>query len=107
MDQPKTAAVRWSLIWSALGYIPLVAGIAWFIFAWRQWSGRGPLIATSGLLVGLATSSALFLPILRRLVPPTRRRFGMSVSTYMYLSISAALAMAALLMVVAFVGPIK
>jgi hypothetical protein len=107
VDQQRKAAIRQSLVWSALSYIPVVAGIAWFSFAWHQWSGRGQLLAVSGLMIGLAASSALFLPVLRRLVPPTRRMLGMSVSTYTYLSISAAIAIAAVLAVVAFVIPFK
>jgi hypothetical protein len=107
VDQQRKAAIRQSLVWSALSYIPVVAGIAWVVFAWHQWSGRGQLLAVSGLLICLAASSALFLPVLRRLVPPTRGMLGMSVSTYTYLSISAAAAMAAFLAVVAFVTPFK
>jgi ABC-type uncharacterized transport system permease subunit len=34
VDQQRKADTRWSLTWSVLSYIPVVAGIAWFIFAW-------------------------------------------------------------------------
>ena len=107
VDQQKKAAIRRSLVWSAVSYIPIVAGIAWLVFAWPRWSGRGPLLAASGLIIGAAAGSALFLPVLRRLVPTTKRMWGMSVSTYTYLSISAAIVMAAVLVIVAFVIPLK
>ena len=106
VDQQRKADTRWSLTWSVLSYIPVVAGIAWFIFAWNQWPGPGPLLAVSGLMVGLSASSALFLPLLRRLVP-TRRVLGMSISAYTYISIGAAIAMAVVLAVVAFLIPLK
>jgi hypothetical protein len=106
VDRPRKGAIRKALAWSAISYIPLTAGIAWFIFAYRQWSGRGQLLAGSGFLIGIAASAALFLPALR-LFAPTRRPLGMSVSTYTYLSISAAIAMAAILAVIAFAIPLK
>jgi hypothetical protein len=93
-------------MWSGASYIPLVAGIAWFIFAWHQWGGRGQLLALSGLMIALGASSGLFLQALR-IVGPKRRPFGMSVSTYRYLSIAAALSMAAVLALVAFAIPLK
>jgi hypothetical protein len=106
VDQHGKASIRRSLAWSVLSYIPVVAGIAWFIFAWHQWPGPGPLLAVSGLMVGLAGSSALFLPLLRQLAP-TQRVFGMSVSAYSYVSIGAAIAIAMVLAVVAFLIPLK
>jgi hypothetical protein len=93
-------------MWSAISYIPLVAGIAWFIFAWHQWGGRGQLLAVSGLMVALGASSWLFLQALR-VVVPKRRPLGMSISTYSYLSFASALAMAAVLALVAFAIPLK
>jgi hypothetical protein len=57
-------------------------------------------------MIGLAASSALFLPVLRRLAP-TRRVLGMSISTYTYLSMGTAIAMAVVLAAVAFLVPQK
>jgi hypothetical protein len=61
-------------MWSAISYIPLVAGIAWFIFPWHQWGGRGQLLALSGLMIALGASSGLFLQALRVVVPKRRCR---------------------------------
>lgn len=107
MNQENKTAFRRVFVWSFLSYIPIAAGIAWFAFAWSRWWGRGPLLATSGLLIGLSAGSALYLPVLRRLVPPSREMWGISVSTFTYLSVSAAIALALVLVVVAFAVPLK
>ena len=93
-------------MWSSFSYIPLVAGIAWFIFSWRHWGGRGQLLAVSGLMIGLGASSGLFFQALRTVVPK-QRPLGMSFSTYTYVSVGAAIAIAVVLAVVAFVIPFK
>lgn len=93
-------------MWSATSYIPLVAGVAWFIFAWHRWGGRGQLLALSGLMFALGASSGLFLQALR-VVVPKQRPLGMTFSTYSYLSIASAFAIAAVLALVAFAIPLK
>lgn len=93
-------------MWSAFSYIPLIAGIAWFIFSWHHWGARGQLLALSGLMVGLGASSGLLLQAMRAVVPQ-RRPLGLSVSTYTYLSVGMAIAMAVVLAVVAFVVPFR
>lgn len=106
MHQQRKAAIRQSLVWSSISYVPVVAGIAWFAFAIRHWSGsRGAFLAVSGLMVGIAASSALYLPVLQRLNPKRRGLFGISVARYTYISISAAIAIAAVLVVAAFLVP--
>ena len=105
MDQQRKSARRRAVMWSSISYIPLVAGVAWFFFAMGHWSGsRAAFLAVSGAMVGVSATSALFLPVLR-LLSPTRRLLGMSLTQYTYVSISAAIAIAAVLLVVAFVIP--
>jgi hypothetical protein len=94
-------------VWSALSYIPLVAGIAWVVFALGHWAGsQGQLFAGSGLLVGIAASSALFLPVLRLRIP-TRRFMGVSITGYTVASVSAAVVLAAVLALIAVTVPLK
>jgi hypothetical protein len=104
--QKKVAAGR-VIVWSALSYIPLVAGIAWVVFSVSHWTGsRGQLLAGSGFLVGAAASSALFLPVLR-LRNPTRRFLGLSITGYTVASVSAAVLLAATLAMIAITVPLK
>jgi hypothetical protein len=58
----------------------------------------------SGLMIGVAASSALFLPFLRS-TAGTRRLMGMSVEKYTYVSTSLAIGIAAVLGVAAVVVP--
>ncbi len=101
MDPQTKVASRRAIVWSALSYIPLVAGIAWAVFALDHWAGpRGQLLAGSGLLVGLAGSAAVFLPVLQ-VRNPMRRFMGVSTTVYMVASISAAVLLAAVLAIIA------
>jgi O-antigen ligase len=89
----------WQVIaWgSALSYIPVVAGIAWVVFALGHWSRpQSELFATSGFLIGAAASSVLFLPVLR-LRAPTRKFLGLSVSQYTLISVAMGVLLAAML----------
>lgn len=102
LDPLKQAAIRRSLVWLGLSYVPLIGGCAWAIFAFGHWAGsRGPLLAGSGLLIGLAASSALFFPFLRAVAKPNRRLLGMSIATYTLVSVLAGIALAAVLAVIA------
>jgi len=102
----KVAAGR-IIVWSALSYIPLVAGIAWAAFSVDHWTGsRAQLLAGSGFLVGAAASSVLFLPVLRR-SNPMRRFLGLSITGYTVASVSAAVLLAATLAIIAFTVPLK
>jgi hypothetical protein len=88
----------WQVIaWSALSYIPLVAGIAWVVFALGHWSRpQSELFATSGFLIGAAASSVLFLPVFR-LRAPRRKFLGLSVREYTIVSVAMAVVLAAML----------
>lgn len=62
--------------------MPLLAAVAWLVFAIGRWSGsRGMLLAGGGFLIGVAASSATFYPVLRA-AAPGRRIAGMSTRTY-------------------------
>jgi hypothetical protein len=70
-------------------------------FATSHWAGsRGMLLGLSGLMIGLAASSALTMPFLRAV--STNRQ---GIARYMYISISVALAIAVVLLVAAFLVP--
>ena len=87
--------------WAAVSYIPLIGGGAWAFYATGHWHGTtGALLASSGVMVGLAVSSALFFPVLSEL-GPKRRLIGMSISRYTAVSISLALGIAGALAVAA------
>lgn len=63
VDPNRRAAIRHSTKWALLGYIPMIAGFAWMIFATQHWSGlRGTSVGASGLLIGLALGAASGLP---------------------------------------------
>ena len=107
LDPQKQAAIRRSLVWVGISYVPLIGGFAWAFFAFSHWAGsRGQLLAISGLLVGLAASSALLFPFLRAVTSPNRRVLGMSVATYTVASVLVGLAVAAMLAVVAVAVPL-
>ena len=55
-------------------------------------------------MVGVATSSALFFPVVRQL-PPTRLLMGLSLARYSYLSIWVGIAIAAVLLIAAIAIP--
>jgi hypothetical protein len=84
----------------------VLAGIAWAYFATRQWAGtRGAFLAMSGVLIGVAASSALFLPF-DRLLLANRPATRISLARYTYVSIWIAIAIAVVLAVAAvLVGP--
>ena len=95
------------IAWSALSYIPLVAGIGWAVFAAGHWTrSQGELLAVSGFLLGAAASALLFLPVLR-LRASTRRFMGLSVTAYTVVSASAAVILAVVLALVALTIPLK
>jgi hypothetical protein len=95
------------IAWSALSYIPLIAGFAWVVFSLGHWSrSQGELFAACGFLIGAAASSALFLPVLR-LRAPTRRFLGLSVTGYTVASVAAAVVLAAMLAMIAVTVPLK
>jgi hypothetical protein len=88
-------------MWLPISYIPLLAGIAWAFFATGHWAGtRGVFLAVSGLMVGVAASSALTFPFIRA-VSPNRQLMRMSLARYTYVSISIAIAVAVVLAVAA------
>jgi hypothetical protein len=92
-------------MWTAIGYVPLLVGIGWVLFATRHWFGsRGVFLGISGLMIAMAASSVLFLPFLRA-TAGTRRLMGMSVDKYTYLSTSVAIGIAAVLAVAAALIP--
>ncbi|HEV2027132.1 MAG TPA: hypothetical protein VGS16_01210 [Candidatus Dormibacteraeota bacterium] len=104
-NSERKQAVRRSLKWVAISYVPLLAGFGWIFFAANHWAGsRGGLLGASGLMIGVAASAALFLPFLR-VVSPNRRVVGMSVGTYTLVSIVIAIAVAAGFAVAALAQP--
>ena len=106
-DPQKKTVIRYPWSWSAISYIPLVAGIAWAWFATRHWAGsRGVFLAVSGVMVGVAASSALFLPVLK-VLSPKRRLMGMSLAGYTSFSILVAIGIAVVLAIVAVAVPDK
>lgn len=60
----------------------------------------------SGVMVGVAASSALFFPVLK-VLSPKRRLMGMSLARYTYVSILLAIAIAAVLAIAAVAVPEK
>jgi hypothetical protein len=83
----------------------LVGGLVWALFASRNWAGsRGDFLAVSGVMLGVAASSALSLPLLR-IVTEGRKVMRMSLTRYTYVSISIAIAIAAVLVVAAVLVP--
>ena len=68
-----------------------------------DWTAR-TAICGSGLLVGIAASSALFLPVLR-LRNPTRRFMEVSITGYTVASVSAAILVAAAFAIIAVTVP--
>lgn len=105
LDPQRKAAIRKSLVWLPISYLPLLAGLAWAFFATRQWAGsRGMFLAVSGVMTGVAASSALSFRFVR-LVSPNRQLMRMSLARYTYVSIFIAIAIAAVLAVAAVVLP--
>jgi len=105
LDPQRRAAIRRSLVWVPISYVPLVGGLAWAFFAAGHWTGtRAVFLAVSGVMIGVAASSALYLPVLR-VTSPNRRLLGMSLTRYSYISIVLALAIAAVLAVAAIAIP--
>jgi hypothetical protein len=93
--------------WSALSYIPLLAGIGWAVFAVGHWTrSQGQLLAVSGFVLGAAASALLFLPVLR-LRASTRRFVGLSVTAYTVVSVSAAIVLAVVLALIAVTIPLE
>ena len=91
----------------AISYVPLLAGGAWAFFATGHWPRpKGSLLGASGLLIGIAASSALFLPVLLALIP-SRRLLGMSIGRYTYVGILVTVVLAAALAVWALAGPLR
>jgi hypothetical protein len=106
VDPQREAAIRRSLVWVAISYVPLLGGAAWAIFAIGHWAGsRGGLLAASGGLVGLAASSALLFPFLR-VTSPNRRFIGMSVAAYTVVSTMVGIAIAVVLAIIALAVPL-
>src|SRR3981081_1007450 len=82
LDPERKAAIRRSLVWIPISYIPLVVGVAWAFFASRHGAGsRGVFLAVSGVMVGVAASSALFYPVVR-VTSPNRVILGVSLANY-------------------------
>lgn len=95
------------IAWSALSYIPLLGGIGWAVFAVGHWTrSQGELLAVSGFLLGAAASALLFLPVLR-LRASTRRFMGLSVTAYTVVSVSGAIVLAVVLLLVAVTIPLE
>ena len=105
MDPQRKLAIRRALKWVWISYAPLIAGLAWLVFATNRWAGsRGALLGASGLIIGLAGSAFAFLPFLL-VIAPNRRIMGMSLVTYTRGSIAVAAAAAVILIVVALALP--
>jgi hypothetical protein len=80
----------------------LLAGLAWAFVATGHWAGsRGVFLAVSGVMIGLAASSALTFPFIRT-VSANRPVMRTGMARYMYVSISIAIAVAVVLAVAAF-----
>lgn len=106
-DQQRKEAIRHAWLWSAISYIPLVAGIAWALFAMRHWAGsRGVFLGASGVMVGVAASSAIFFPVLKGLSPKLRL-MGISLARYTQVSIVLAIAIAVVLAIAGVAVPEK
>jgi hypothetical protein len=107
LDPEQKLAIRRSFKWVWISYAPLIAGLAWMLFAINQWPGfRGVLLGASGLIIGLAGSSAAFLPFLLA-ISPARRIMGMSLVTYTRGSIIVGVALAVITAVAAFALPLR
>jgi len=82
VDPERRAAIRRSLKWVWLSYLPLAAGIAWWVLAVKEWAGqRGFLLGVSGFMLGLAGSAAIYSRFMS-VVAPGWRLVGMSFGTY-------------------------
>ena len=102
LDPHKKAAIRGSLKWLALSYVPLFVGLAWMLFATGHWAGsRGVFRGMSGVMIGVGTSSALTIAFLRAVNPMP----GWAAIRYTTLSISVAIASAVVLLVASVVVP--
>lgn len=105
VDQERRAAIRRSLKWVWLSYLPLAAGIAWWVFAVKEWPGqRGFLLGVSGFMFGLAGSAALYSRFMS-VVSAGRRLVGMSLGTYTLLMAALTVVSAVVLAVLAFASP--
>jgi fluoride ion exporter CrcB/FEX len=105
MDPQRQAAIRQALLRLPISYAPLLGGLVWALFASRNWAGpRGDFLAVSGVMIGLAASSALSLPFLR-VVTEGRKVMRMSLTRYTYVSISIAIGIAVVLVGAAVLVP--
>lgn len=94
--------MRQSLLRVRFSFLPLLAGISWAFFAARQWAGtRGVFLGVSGVMIGVAASSALTLPFIR-LVSGYRPAGSRSLTRSTYVSIAIAIAVALVLAVATF-----
>jgi len=101
-DPERSAAIRQSLRWLWLSYVPVLAGIGWLVFAVRQWAGqRGVFLGISGVILGLVASAGIFYPFLR-VTASGRRIAGVSVGTYTLVAAVLGVAIAVVLAVLAF-----
>jgi hypothetical protein len=104
-DPERSAAIRRSLRWLWFSYIPAIAGIAWLLFAVRQWAGqRGVYVGISGVMFGVVASAAIAFPFIR-VAASGRRIAGMSIGTYTLVATVLGLAIAVTLAVLAFALP--
>jgi len=104
-DPERSAAMRRSLRWLWFSYIPVIAGIAWLMFAVRQWAGhRGVFLGISGVMLGVVASAAIFFPFLR-VAASGRRIAGMSIGTYTLVATVLGVGIAVVLAVLAFALP--
>jgi hypothetical protein len=105
VDTERRAAIRQSLKWVWLSYLPLAAGIAWWVFAVNEWAGqRGFLLGVSGFMFGLAGGAAIYSRFMS-VVAPRRRLVGMSFGTYTLVMAAVTLVSAIVLAVLAFASP--
>jgi hypothetical protein len=105
VDTERRAAIRQSLKWVWLSYLPLAAGIAWWVFAVKEWAGqRGFFLGISGFMFGLAGGAAIYSRFMS-VVAPGRRLVGMSFGTYTLVMAALALVLAIVFAAFAFASP--
>ena len=104
-DPERLAAIRRSFHWVWLSYVPVTVGIAWLIFAVRQWPGhRGAFLGIGGVMLGAVASAATVSPFMR-VAAPGRRIAGMPFGTYNLVTIILGLMTAIVLAILAFTLP--